>query len=144
MDQSCETVLLTQRSHVFQLILSHHTYLSIRRTASQTDFLRDVDSMPCFYILRTGCQWRYLPKDFPPKSTVWRYSTSGDTTGASKPSTTYFAARSARRRSPIAPDLGERRQPVGRHHLGGEQRGRDNAKNVDGRNAISSWTASAD
>src|ERR1700749_513889 len=26
-----------------------------------------------FYVLRTGCQWRYLPKDFPPKSTVWRY-----------------------------------------------------------------------
>jgi len=26
-----------------------------------------------FYILRTGCQWRYLPKDLPPKSTVWRY-----------------------------------------------------------------------
>jgi transposase len=26
-----------------------------------------------FYILRTGCQWHYLPKDFPPKSTVWRY-----------------------------------------------------------------------
>src|SRR5271154_6831061 len=26
-----------------------------------------------FYILRTGCQWRFLPKDFPPKSTVWGY-----------------------------------------------------------------------
>src|ERR1019366_3131118 len=26
-----------------------------------------------FYILRSGCQWRYLPKDFPPKSTVWGY-----------------------------------------------------------------------
>src|SRR5215831_7034353 len=26
-----------------------------------------------FYLVRTGCQWRYLPKDFPPKSTVWRY-----------------------------------------------------------------------
>jgi len=26
-----------------------------------------------FYLLRTGCQWRYLPKDFPPRSTVWRY-----------------------------------------------------------------------
>jgi putative transposase len=25
------------------------------------------------YILRTGCQWRYLRVDFPPKSTVWRY-----------------------------------------------------------------------
>src|SRR3954453_9568139 len=26
-----------------------------------------------FYVLRTGCQWRYLPGDFPPRSTVWRY-----------------------------------------------------------------------
>jgi putative transposase len=34
--------------------------------------LRDVlDAI--FYLLRTGCQWRYLPKDFPPRSTVWRY-----------------------------------------------------------------------
>jgi transposase len=26
-----------------------------------------------FYILRTGCQWEFLPKEFPPKSTVWGY-----------------------------------------------------------------------
>jgi len=26
-----------------------------------------------FYVLRTGCQWRFLPKDLPPKSTVWGY-----------------------------------------------------------------------
>ena len=25
------------------------------------------------YILSTGCQWRYLPKDLPSKSTVFRY-----------------------------------------------------------------------
>ena len=25
------------------------------------------------YLLETGCQWRHLPKDFPPKSTVWAY-----------------------------------------------------------------------
>jgi transposase len=29
-----------------------------------------------FYIIKTGCQWRFLPKDFPPYSTVhsfyWR------------------------------------------------------------------------
>ena len=25
------------------------------------------------YLVRTSCQWRYLPKDFPPKSTMWRY-----------------------------------------------------------------------
>src|SRR5881628_1709064 len=38
----------------------------------RTTDLRDVvDAI--FYLLRTGCQWRYLPKDFPPKSTVWRY-----------------------------------------------------------------------
>ena len=38
----------------------------------RTTDLRDVvDAV--FYLLRTGCQWRYLPKDFPPKSTVWRY-----------------------------------------------------------------------
>src|SRR5947199_2169827 len=26
-----------------------------------------------FYVLRTGCQWQFLPTDFPPKSTVWGY-----------------------------------------------------------------------
>jgi len=26
-----------------------------------------------FYILKTGCQWNMLPKDFPPKSTVHEY-----------------------------------------------------------------------
>ncbi len=25
------------------------------------------------YLLKTGCQWRYLPKDFPPKGTVYEY-----------------------------------------------------------------------
>jgi transposase len=25
------------------------------------------------YVLRTGCQWRALPKDFPPRSTVYDY-----------------------------------------------------------------------
>src|SRR5262245_21654156 len=26
-----------------------------------------------FYQLRTGRQWKFLPKDFPPRSTVWGY-----------------------------------------------------------------------
>lgn len=26
-----------------------------------------------YYHLKTGCQWEYLPKDFPPYSTVYRY-----------------------------------------------------------------------
>src|SRR4028119_407476 len=26
-----------------------------------------------FYVLWTGCQWQALPKDLPPRSTVWEY-----------------------------------------------------------------------
>lgn len=26
-----------------------------------------------FYIVKTGCQWRMLPNDFPPRSTVYEY-----------------------------------------------------------------------
>jgi len=26
-----------------------------------------------FYVLKTGCQWDYLPQDFPPKGTVYHY-----------------------------------------------------------------------
>jgi transposase len=29
------------------------------------------------YILSTGCQWRYIPKDFPPRSTLHDYSRGG-------------------------------------------------------------------
>jgi transposase len=25
------------------------------------------------YVLSTGCQWRYVPKDLPPKSTIYDY-----------------------------------------------------------------------
>jgi transposase len=25
------------------------------------------------YVLSTGCQWRYVPKDLPPKSTLYDY-----------------------------------------------------------------------
>src|SRR5215471_1426523 len=30
-----------------------------------------------FYVLSRGCQWQALPKDLPPKSTVWAFSTCG-------------------------------------------------------------------
>ena len=26
-----------------------------------------------FYLTKTGCQWRMLPKDFPPYPTVWSF-----------------------------------------------------------------------
>jgi transposase len=34
-----------------------------------------------FYMLATGCQWSALPKDLPPKSTVWDYFSRWDWDG---------------------------------------------------------------
>src|ERR1700755_616213 len=41
----------------------------------KTDMRDVLDAV--LYILRTGCQWRYLPGDLPPRSTVWRYLAGG-------------------------------------------------------------------
>ena len=35
-----------------------------------------------FYVLRSGCQWRLLPKDFPPHQTVYDYFRSWRFLGA--------------------------------------------------------------
>ena len=37
----------------------------------RTDLRAVVDAI--LYLLRTGCQWRLIPSDFPPWSTVWWY-----------------------------------------------------------------------
>ncbi|BCH34972.1 hypothetical protein MesoLjLc_69020 [Mesorhizobium sp. L-8-10] len=42
------------------------------------------------YVLSTGCQWRAIPKDLPPRSTVYDYSTCGPGTARS----TAFITRS--------------------------------------------------
>lgn len=39
-----------------------------RRKADEQEVLSAI-----LYVLSTGCQWRALPKDFLPKSTVWAY-----------------------------------------------------------------------
>ena len=39
-----------------------------RRTTSLREVLNAI-----LYLLRTGCQWRMLPKEFPPRSTVYGY-----------------------------------------------------------------------
>ena len=56
--------------------------------------LRDVvDAI--LYVLRTGCQWRYLPKDFPPKSTVYGTSRYGTGTARWSAFITHFMSRYA-------------------------------------------------
>lgn len=37
----------------------------------EVDIRRVLDAI--FYVNRTGCQWRYLPTDFPPWSAVYAY-----------------------------------------------------------------------
>jgi transposase len=86
------------------------------------------------YITRTGCQWRYLPVDFPPRSTAWRYFDQWRRDGTLD--RIHDALRRGVRTSekPYHPrtTASVDSQSVDTTS-GGEQRGRDNAKNVDGR-----------
>jgi putative transposase len=95
--------------------------------------LRDVvDAI--FYILRTGCQWRYLPKDFPPKSTVWRFFDEWRYNGTLDTIHDRLRTQVRTAEKPYSPrtTASVDSQSVDTTS-GGEQRGRVNAKNVDGR-----------
>ena len=99
----------------------------------RTTDLRDViDAI--LYVLRTGCQWRYLPKDFPPKSTVWRYFDIWRHNGTLDLLHDRLRTRVRTQEKPYAPRTTASidSQSVDATS-GGEARGRDNAKNVDGR-----------
>jgi putative transposase len=98
----------------------------------KTDLRDVVDAI--FYILRTGCQWRYLPKDFPPKSTVWRYFDEWRHNGTLDTIHDRLRKKVRTAEKPYSPrtTASVDSQSVDTTS-GGEQRGRDNAKNVDGR-----------
>src|SRR5947199_1459714 len=87
-----------------------------------------------FYVLRTGCQWRYLPKDFPPKSTAWRYFDEWRHNGTLDTIHDTLRKKVRTQEKPYSPrtTASVDSQSVDTTS-GGEQRGRDNAKNVDGR-----------
>jgi transposase len=98
----------------------------------KTDLRDVVDAI--FYILRTGCQWRYLPKDFPPKSTVWRYYKRWRDDGTLDSVHNSLRKKVRTQEKPYSPrtTASVDSQSVDTT-CGGEERGRDNAKNVDGR-----------
>ena len=98
----------------------------------KTDLRDVVDAI--FYILRTGCQWRYLPKDFPPKSTVWRHFNQWRHNGTLETIHDLLRRKVRAAEKPYSPRTSASvdSQSVDTT-CGGEQRGRDNAKNVDGR-----------
>jgi putative transposase len=87
-----------------------------------------------FYILRTGCQWRFLPKDFPPKSTVWGYFDEWRHNGTLELLHDTLRDRIRKQEKPGRP---RRTASIDSQSVdtssGGEARGRDNAKNVNGR-----------
>src|SRR5260221_2780147 len=97
-----------------------------------TDMRDVVDAI--FYVLRTGCQWRYLPKDFPPKSTVWRYFDEWRHTGTLDVIHDALRRKVRTMEKPYHPrtTASVDSQSVDTTG-GGEQRGRDNAKNADRR-----------
>ncbi|SRR5579884_2849392 len=87
-----------------------------------------------FYVLRTGCQGRFLPKDFPPKSTVWAYCAEWRHNGTLDAIHDQLRERVRKKERPGRP---RHTASIDSQSLdsssGGEARGRDNAKNVDGR-----------
>jgi transposase len=98
----------------------------------ETDLRDVVDAI--LYILRTGCQWRYLPKDFPPKSTVWRYFNQWRKDGTLDSIHDSLRTKVRAAEKPYSPrsSASVDSQSIDTTS-GGEQRGRDNHKNVDGR-----------
>src|SRR5271165_934292 len=86
------------------------------------------------YMLRTDCQWRYLPKDFPPRSTVWRYFDEWRHNGTLDTIHDLLRKKVRTQEKPYHPrTTGSVDSQSVDTTSGGEQRGRDNAKNVDGR-----------
>ena len=86
------------------------------------------------YLLRTGCQWRYIPGDLPPRSTVWRYFDQWRRDGTLDTVHDLLRKRVRAAEKPYHPRTSASvdSQSVDATS-GGEQRGRDNHKNVDGR-----------
>src|SRR3954454_19865879 len=70
------------------------------------------------YVLSTGCQWRAIPKDLPPRSTVHDYLDCGATTARSIAFITRFmwSAVSEANAKPAPPLPGSRRRYPGSCH----------------------------
>ena len=55
---------------ILQEIIPTRRVMGFKRKYSERELLNAI-----FYINKTGCQWRYLPSDYPPWQSVHRYFT---------------------------------------------------------------------
>jgi putative transposase len=79
-----------------------------------------------WYVLRTGCQWRMIPHEFPPWSTVWSYFRIWRKTGVWEQMHTCLRERLRSR-------LGREPKPIRENESKRGERGYDGGKKVNGR-----------
>jgi putative transposase len=104
-----------------------------KRGKKRTVDLREVVNA-ILYISRTGCQWRNLPHDFPPKSTVWDYFArfKEEGTWGRMVDALRRQVRAAAGRDPEPRTASIDSQTVATHHQGADS-DVDGGKNVKGR-----------
>jgi putative transposase len=88
-----------------------------------------------FYLLRSGCAWRMLPREYPPWQTVYyhfrRWRLDGRLRRAHDALRAEVRAREGRARDPSAAAIDSQAVKTGR--AGGPERGYDGAKRLSGR-----------
>jgi putative transposase len=124
----------TDRSDTEWSLLEPHLPVPKRRRRPRVHSPREIlDAV--FYILKSGCQWRMLPREFPPWKTVFHYFRTWRIDG------TWERMNRAIRRG-LREKLGRDPEPsagivdsqsVKTTGVGGEQRGFDGGKKVRGR-----------
>ena len=93
------------RDEEWQLI-SEHFISDVKKAGRPVKHSRREILDAIFYVIRTGCQWRYLPHDFPPWKTVFeqyrRWKKTGVIEKMNQSLTTKYRMLTGRNKEPSA------------------------------------------